>query len=88
MSVSAPARLCSDLLARKGTARPAMRASDGAALGWNDNGISFDTSFVQLDHGRALRLRLASAAAGCSMEQLAIDAIDAFLNSMLSGETQ
>ena len=36
MSVAAPARLSSDLLAIKGTARPAMRASDGAALGWND----------------------------------------------------
>lgn len=85
---AAPARLSSDLLAMKGTARPAMRASDGAALGWNDNGYGFDTPFIPLDHGRAVRLRLASAATGVSMETLAIDAIDAFLNSMLSGETQ
>lgn len=81
------ASLSPALLAVKGAARPAMRVGDGAALGWDDRGAGERLLELRLDAGRLGRLRRASAAAGCSAEQLATNAIDHFLTSLLPGET-
>ncbi len=67
----ARAALSPDLLARKGHARS-----------------SGDSAFViRLDPGRQLRLRQAGAWSGRPVEEIANDAIDNYLEQMLSGET-
>ena len=76
--MAATASLSAGLIAQKGQARPAMDREIHA---------SAEPLVLHLGAGRLVRLQLVGGSRGQPVEEVACDAIDIFLDSMLSGET-